>query len=144
MSTQQLSSTFQALLAQFNGAHVAKICQAGAAIGLKPQSTYNSIQKKTFPLPIVGVGAHRGVRVTDIAQYLDGLTPVRRPGRPSHKERAAREAAKAALLDIDEQERAACEAAKRGLSVRELRAQSSIPRLELARGAKKQQPQPNK
>lgn len=89
MSTQQ-ASTFQALLAQFNGAHIAKINQAGAAIGLKPQSTYNSIQKKTFPLPIVEVGGHRGVRLLDIANYLDGLTPARRPGRPSHRERAQR------------------------------------------------------
>jgi len=107
------SNTFQTLLAQFNGAYVVKISQAGAAIGLKKQSTYNAIQKKTFPLPVVEVGSHRGVRLLDLANYLDGLTPVRRPGRPSHKERAAR--------------KLAAEVTKRGLSVQELQAQSSLP-----------------
>lgn len=124
-----MSQILDLLMQQHPGAFVVNIVQAGAAIGLKQQSSYNAIQKKTFPLPVVEVGAHRGVRLIDIANYLDGLTPARRPGRPSHKERAARDAAKAALLDIDKQEteRAACEAAKRGLSVRELQAQSSIP-----------------
>jgi len=91
MSATQDSTTLQLLFAQFNGAHIVKIHQGGFAIGLKPQSTYNSIQKKTFPLPIVEVAGHRGVRLIDIANYLDGLAPVRHPGRPSHKERAARE-----------------------------------------------------
>lgn len=103
-----MSQILDLLMQQHSGAFIINIGQAGAAIGLRPQSTYNSIQKKTFPLPIVGVGARRGVRVTDIAQYLDGLTPVRRPGRPSHKERATREAA------------------RRGLTQKELAAQSTL------------------
>lgn len=116
MSTPQVSPTFQALFAQFNGAHIVRINQAGAAIGLRPQSTYNAIQKKTFPLTVVEVGGRRVVRLLDIANYLDGLTPARRPGRPSHKERATR--------------KLTAEATKRGLSVQELQAQSSIPGLD--------------
>lgn len=108
MSPTTENPTFQALLAQFNGAHVVKINQAGAAIGLKPQSSYNAVQKKTFPLPVVAVGPRHGVRVLDIANYLDGLTPARRRGRPSRKEESA-------------------EAKQRG-TVKEFRAQHSIPK----------------
>jgi predicted DNA-binding transcriptional regulator AlpA len=108
-----MSQILDLLMQQHNGAHVININQAGAALGLKKQSTYNSIQKKTFPLPIVEVGGRRVVRLLDLANFLDGLTSARRPGRPSHKEREAR--------------RLAAEAAKRGLSVQELQAQSSLP-----------------
>jgi len=103
-----MSQTLDLLLKQYSGAHVIRINQAGAVIGLKKQSTYNAIQKKTFPIPVVVIGRNRGVRLLDLANYLDGLTPARRPGRPSHKERAAREAV------------------RRGLTQKELAAQSTL------------------
>ena len=112
-----MSQTLQLLLAQFNNAHIVTIKQAGAAIGLQQQTTYNQIHTRRFPIPLVDGGGKRMVRVIDIAAFIDGLPPSQKPfkvrrGRPTHKERAAREAA------------------RRSLSIMELQTQASITGLD--------------
>lgn len=93
-----MSQILDRLLKQFDGAHIVNIAQAGAIIGLKQQSTYNSIHKGAFPLPIIKVGSHRGVRVADIAEFLDSLAPLKKEikikrGRPTKKEQMERQKA---------------------------------------------------
>lgn len=96
-----MSQTLQLLLAQFNNAHVVTIKQAGAAIGLQQQTTYNQVHARRFPIPLVDGGGKRMVRVIDIAAFIDGLTPCQKPikakrGRPTRKKQAARLRAMAA------------------------------------------------
>lgn len=86
-----MSQTLQLLLAQFNNAHVVTIKQAGAAIGLQQQTTYNQVHTRRFPIPLVDGGGKRMVRVIDIAAFIDGLTPSQKHlkahrGRPTKAE----------------------------------------------------------
>ena len=112
---QSASSTLVLLQSQFNNALLIKPAAAGLVVGLKPQSTYNLLVKKAFPLPCVTTTHGKMVRLSDLADYIDSLQtlPSSLPasaaggrGRPHKAEQI--------------------EAKRLGLSVRELRAQSSM------------------
>ena len=111
--------TLSQLQSQFPGVLLIKPAAAGLVIGLKPQSTYNRLVAGRFPLPVVQTGFGKMVRLSDLSEFIDNLNspspaitpaataaPVKGRGRPSKAE--------------------TIEAARRGMSVRELRAQSSL------------------
>lgn len=68
---------------------------AGQAIGNKPQTTYNQIYRKCYPLPVVLVGGRKMVRVSDLLEYVANLKPIPAPpspkkrGRPSNANKSA-------------------------------------------------------
>ena len=71
-----MSQTLQILLTRFNGALLVRPVVAGHVINMAKQSVYNCLSMGTFPLPVVETATGRMVRVNDIANYIDRLTPT--------------------------------------------------------------------
>lgn len=93
--------TIEVLIKQFPGVAMIPAVEAGKAIGYKPQTCYNLMSRKAFPLPVRKQGRNSMVALTDLAKYLDGVVdPLptqepepaikRRPGRPTKAEQIAR------------------------------------------------------
>lgn len=105
----------QLLSERFGGALLIRPVVAGSVIAMSKQSVYNRCSSKTFPLPLVETPVGRMVRVTDIASYLDSLESIQpqlKPAAPAGRGRPT----KAEQV----------EAQRRGITVRELRAQRSL------------------
>ena len=102
-------NTYQLLSERFNGALLVRPVVAGAVINMAKPSTYDRVSAGTFPLPLVYTSIGRMVRVADIANYIDSLSPIMptvtplpgRAGRPTKVE--------------------SVEAQRRGITVAELR-----------------------
>lgn len=105
----------QILSEQFGGALLVRPVVAGGVINMAKPSVYNRVSAGTFPIPLVETAVGRMVRVTDIAAYLDSLTPImpiNAEGESKHKGRPTKE----------EQ----VEAQRRGITVPELRTQRRL------------------
>lgn len=104
----------QLLTERFGGALLVRPVVAGSVINMAKPSTYNRVAAGTFPIPLVNTSIGRMVRVADIADYLDNLTPIIPRPQP-------------VALPLGRPTRAMEVAAKKcGLSVKEYRAQTSI------------------
>lgn len=103
-----MSTTLQLLLARFPGAVQIPFSSAATAIGMAVQTGRNQLVRGTFPVRTIKLGGRRMVRLDDLAKYLDGAARTsgesgKRRGAPTKEERL--------------------EAKRRGVSVRELRAE---------------------
>lgn len=78
------------VLKQFPGRLYITLVEAGAAIGMRPQTCYNLRTRGTFPLPVRMVGDRPMVALTDLVDYMrnKAAQPIkRRRGRPSARDR---------------------------------------------------------
>ena len=78
------------VLKQFPGRLYITLVEAGAAIGMRPQTCYNYRAKGIFPLPVRMVGDRPMVALTDLIAYMHGrgnVSSKKRRGRPSARER---------------------------------------------------------
>ncbi len=72
---QNLSSTLQILLAQFNGAVLIPFAQASEAVGIPQQTARNRLSSGTYPMQTVTNGARRFVHISDLADFVESLRP---------------------------------------------------------------------
>jgi len=107
-------STLQCLLNRFDGAMLVRPVAAGLVINMAKPSVYNRVSAGTFPLPLVKTSTGHMVRVSDIADYIDALEPIKPIAKPLHG--GVGRPTKAEQV----------EAQRRGISVPEMRAQRSL------------------
>lgn len=79
---QQLNSTIQILLAQFNGQVLIPFVAASEAAGIPQQTARNRLAKGDYPIPTVLNGSRRFVHVADLCEYIESLrSPKPKPKR---------------------------------------------------------------
>jgi hypothetical protein len=70
------STTLQILIERFNGVLMVRPVVAGYVVNMAKSSVYNRLSLGTFPLPVVETATGLMVRLSDLATYIDGLTPT--------------------------------------------------------------------
>lgn len=70
------------VLKQFPGRLYITLVEAGAAIGIKKQTSYNLHHKRMFPLPVRKVSNKPMVALTDLISYMTGDLKDREPFKP--------------------------------------------------------------
>jgi len=73
-----MSQTLELLQKQFPNRLIVRPVEAGQVIGLANKTTYNQISAGLFPLPLVRMSSAKGVRLLDIADYIDNLRIINR------------------------------------------------------------------
>lgn len=110
--------TLQLLESRFPGALLVKPTDAGALLNQSRQSTYNQLCQGRFPIPTVTDHlGRRMVRLLDLAAYIDGMA-VAQPLPPQPRKRDKPQGRPTKVEQV--------EAARRGITVPELRAQRNL------------------
>ena len=76
----QLSSTLQILLAQFDGQVLIPFTAASKSAGFSEQTARNLDSQKKFPIKSQKRGSRRFIHISDLAAYID-LKPRGRPSK---------------------------------------------------------------
>lgn len=69
----QIGSTLQILLAQFNGQVLIPLVKASTSVGIPEQTARNRLASGNFPIPTILNGSRRFIHVTDLADYVESL-----------------------------------------------------------------------
>lgn len=109
-----LMSTLELLLKRFDNALMVRPVVAGQVLAMAKPTVYNSLCQGNFPVSTVDTRMGRMVRTTDLAHYIDSLTPI----PPKQKSTKGRIGAPTKAERV--------EAQRRGITVRELRAQRNL------------------
>jgi len=88
-----LSPTLAYLELIFPGTALVPVIKAGTCLCFAQQTTRNKLAAGEFPIETYLIGGKRVVKKTDLAEYLEGLTTKRGPGRPRGSTKAKRIAA---------------------------------------------------
>lgn len=78
-----MSVTLELLLKRFDNALMVRPVVAGQILAMAKPTVYNSLSKGNFPVTTVDTRMGRMVRVADLAEYIDSLTPILPTQKPA-------------------------------------------------------------
>ena len=71
---QNITTTIQILLAQFNGQVLIPFAPASESVGISAQTARNRLSNGTFPMPTRLVESRRFIHISDLANFVDSLS----------------------------------------------------------------------